>query len=341
MEHLYHYVNGNADGTYKIQLLDANDQIYFAYRGIDLKPEINQVFNTLDVNGKVPFKHGIYIQVKGTKGATNDSVWIPAQTNNRTIWVDIDTIAYSKYAINLSAIKPFEEVSPKKTEHDIMIDSVISEVETFLMNNSNLLLKILNNGTVRSLSELVEQLRNQGAEKFNVEQDVLDAINLELAKNPDTWKIHKLTWVNDENGEQIVDNISNDFNSFILSKIGDTVSEIITPETFDSWNFGIYSINNGSKTIYRVLSQNNTTWEAVELKTIDDFMSLLRSVENDQSGLLRPYVYSMITNYNPALNAIAEKASDYLYENVANPEIGAIYEQINNYLQKRLENGEC
>ena len=81
------------------------------------------------------------------------------------------------------------------------------------------------------------------------------------------------------------------------------------------------------------------------LKSPEDFYNILIATEEDlqedAASIITPYVYSLVTNYNPALNAIAEKAADYLYQNIANDQLRAIYEQINNYLQKRLKNSEC
>ena len=65
----------------------------------------------------------------------------------------------------------------------MMIDGVISKVETFLILNPQLSLKIINNGGVRSLSEFIEMLRKMNADEFHNEQDVLDIINNELTKN--------------------------------------------------------------------------------------------------------------------------------------------------------------
>lgn len=56
---------------------------------------------------------------------------------------------------------------------------------------------------------------------------------------------------------------------------------------------------------------------------------------------LKDYIYSLVNPYNAASDAIAERATEYMYNNIADPDIAAIYEQINNYLLERLENNEC
>lgn len=335
MEHLYHYVNDSPDGTYKVQLLDANDQIYFTYRGIAFDPAINRVFETLEVNDRIPYKNGIYIQVKGAKSSTeNDSMWLPAQTHNRTIWVDLDNITYSRYAIDQSQIEPFEEAKPKKTELEIIADNTLSTIKQFLESRTDLVLKLINKDTfgARSLNDLMVLLKHNPNIDYTKGQSILDEIN-EWLKESDTWRMHRLIW-NDGN---ILDTMVDDFELFINQLTGEIPVKIYT-ETFNTWNFGIYMNDAGE---YGIISKNNNRWEVASFKTADDFFALLDTVKSDPSGLLMPYVYSMVITYNSALNAIAEKAADYLYQNIANEQLRAIYEQINNYLQKRLENGEC
>ena len=293
------------------------------------------MFNSIEVNGKIPFKHGIYLQIKGVKSSVNnDSVWLPAQTNNRNIWVDIDNVAYSQYAINQNQIEPFEEEKPKKTELEIIADNTLSTIRQFLENRTDLVLKLINKDTfgARSLDDLMVLLKHDPGIDYTNGQSILNEIN-EWLEESDTWRMHKLIW-NDGN---IVDTMVDNFDLFIERLTGEIPVKIYT-ETFNAWNFGIYLNDAGE---YGVVSKNNNRWEVTDFETANDFFALLDTVKSDPSGLLVPYVYSMVTNYNPALNAIVEKATSYLYENIANDQLRAIYEQINNYLQKRLENGEC
>jgi len=330
--HLYGYDKNGAFNEDKIQsYVDPNDQIYYVFKGISVDESDNDFFNAIEVNGKIPFKNGIYLNVKGIPAYGNESVWMAANTNVNTLMTDVQTIVYSQYAINDKAIVPFDQSS---LETDQQLNSFVDGVLEFITTNP--IIKSLWNDSLNK-----EELINI-AEKYDSSTDaVISIINDRILESDEMWNSpNKLRIAYD--GEFKIERFT-DYLNWIEDMTKDSDVTIIDMSTLESHNFGIYRTGNGE---YKIIQQENGKWEGVSFKSYESFTNLINLFNGNNEfaqkiSPLKDYVYSLVSNYNAALDSVSEIATEYMYNNIADPDIAAIYQQINNYLLERLENNEC
>ena len=302
--------------------VDPNDQIYFTFKGITLEDDVNEIFKNLELDGRNPYKNGIYLNVRGTAAYGEDSVWMAANTTNDLLETDVNEIVYSVYSIDENEIVPYDE-EPQLSEFDIFVKNIIKLLEANGISG-------ITEDTLKAMEtsdDILIQLNHQ----FEVEA-------FEKNNSP----LRTVLGIG-ENGDVTISHVM-DYENFITWHDNETNQATpIDVTAFDSHKFIIYQTENGD---YKILREENGKWEAVSFASYSSYNGLLglfaESNEFSQKIVpLKDYVYSLIRPYNAASDAVAERATEYMYNNIADPDIAAIYEQINNYLLERLENREC
>lgn len=132
--HVYGYEKNGAFKEDKVQVnVDPNDQIYYMFKGVTIDEADNDFFNSLEVDGRIPFKNGIYLNVKGTSAYGDDSVWMAANTSVQTLMTDIQSIVYSQYSIDDSDIVPYDEAPSGREQR---ITALVDTALNFITSNS-------------------------------------------------------------------------------------------------------------------------------------------------------------------------------------------------------------
>lgn len=334
---VYHLYGYDKNGTFtedKIQnYIDPNDQIYYVFKGISVDESDNNFFNEIEVNGTIPFKNGIYLNVKGVPAYGDESVWMAANTNVNILMTDVQTIVYSQYAINDNAIVPFSDSS---SEQEQQIATLVDTALDFITTNP--ITKQLWGDYATKEEILNEVLNNQSK---TPEESILDWLNEGINEVGEIWNSpYKIRVVYD--GEFKIERFT-DYVDWIESVTNDFHPTVIDMSTLENHNFGIYQTKEGE---YKIIRQENGKWESVPFKSYESFNNLINLFKENNEltqkiSPIKDYIYSLVSPYNAALDSISEKATEYMYNNIADPDIAAIYQQINNYLLERLENNEC
>lgn len=301
------------DGSWRINSMDVNDQLYFLFKnGRFNESAINTKLLTYEVDGKRPYKYGIYLNVVGTKLFSDDSVWMGVDGDLNDFVTDIGNVKYSQYTIDESLIVGS---TPERAIDLTPINDLRSLVSS--LNVDSLFDDYI---TRFSAGESIESIKSELNEVL-------------LHRNPETWE--KWTITDDNKLRKI-----NAYDVWIKQLTGDNSAKLYNESFLKTWNYGIYfvTLQDGTQQA-KLVRKNGDDWTTSEFKTFEKFKLLLDLVNDPRYSPLKSYVNSLVFDYSPAYNAIAEQADAWLQANIA--DVDDIYNQINDYLLERLENDEC